>query len=1103
MKKRILSLLLVLSILYPMPRALALEYPVLTQDTTMGKIYCDSYPVTLRAGTKEGCTNLYLDQDPQTPLRVFGNAQPTGEGYSLGSTWVSGGRLTKAMDSISLTMEGGRVASLEGAERYRVEGDVRITALGGTAGSIYGNRTPKGVGGAVYITLGGTATVGGVRVTFNGGAYPEGGAHVYLKDAPKVGGSSEGIRINGGTASYSEGVDHVEIVGVLTGEPDSISLYLPAGYAGGILATGAQPGDEEKFRLVGPGNTGDLTLRYANGVLATGAAHTVTFYDESTPLTAPAPQTVLDGGKAVRPKEIPTKTDKYFTDWQDGEGRPFSFDTLITGDTALYAGWRDPVRPTEVKLSQPDMSIAVGEKRTTYLIFTPQNTDNKKVVWSVDRPEIATVSQEGTVMGITGGVATITVTTEDGGVTGTGTVTVRKTYQPPPGGLSGVQPSGPALADGRILGLNPALPYEYRASGQEGYQPLPLGTTEITGLAPGSYYVRLVETDIALGSDEKTVAVPPYTEAFVPVDKLLEGPFSAKAGEDLFLTAAVMPENATRKSITWAVTKEGGTGAQISGNVLTTLYPGDIVVTATVAGGLENGDFTWDFPMRVSGPTPPAAEVTLSPNTLSLHSDGEPRTAAITATVLPQAAPKTLSWSSDNEAVAKVDTLGRVTALAPGVAVVTAKSADGPFATCTVTVTALNSGGGDGGGGGGAGDGGGGGGGAGGGGAGGGSGGGSAVVPPKETTNPDGSQTTTQTDGKTGSVTETTRFPDGSTAVTETKTDGTVVKKTETASGIQTETQTKPDGAADAKATVPLKAAAADKPLVIETAAASVELPADVLAGLDSAARVELSLTLTPAVGGAGIAQVRLSARVGGVALERVKLRIPLGKLLVPEAATPRSGGGVALPEVTMPAIVATAAGAVLPGAYVTGDTLVVSVAGEATLAVERREVSFTDVAADSWASGPVAFVAARGILGGTAQDRFSPEASASRAMIWTALARLDGQDLSGGEGWYDKSMAWAVAHGISDGAGPEDGVTREQLAVLLHRYAGSPAPQGGLEGFADGGAVSGWAGGAVTWAVEQGILSGKDGARLDPAGGATRGEVAAMLQRFLLARDG
>ena len=153
---------------------------------------------------------------------------------------------------------------------------------------------------------------------------------------------------------------------------------------------------------------------------------------------------------------------------------------------------------------------------------------------------------------------------------------------------------------------------------------------------------------------------------------------------------------------------------------------------------------------------------------------------------------------------------------------------------------------------------------------------------------------------------------------------------------------------------------------------------------------------------------------------------------------------------------------------------------------------------ATHWASEAVDYVVSEGLFNGTSDTTFSPDASMTRAMFFTVLARLDGVDTTGGATWYEKAMAWAVAEGITDGTNPEATITREQLAVMLYRYAGSPAAEGSLTGFADAASVSAWAQDAMEWAVAEGILTGKNGSALDPQGTASRAEVATMLMRFV-----
>ena len=157
----------------------------------------------------------------------------------------------------------------------------------------------------------------------------------------------------------------------------------------------------------------------------------------------------------------------------------------------------------------------------------------------------------------------------------------------------------------------------------------------------------------------------------------------------------------------------------------------------------------------------------------------------------------------------------------------------------------------------------------------------------------------------------------------------------------------------------------------------------------------------------------------------------------------------------------------------------------------------FTDVAKGSWYEAGVTYVTDKGLFQGVGKDTFAPNGTMTRAMIFTVLARLDGQDTSGGDIWNRKGMDWAVAQGISDGSNPQSPMTREQLATMLYRYAKPEEAKGELSKFTDADAVSEWARPAMEWAVANGIVTGVGGGRLAPRGTATRAQVAAMLMRF------
>ena len=177
---------------------------------------------------------------------------------------------------------------------------------------------------------------------------------------------------------------------------------------------------------------------------------------------------------------------------------------------------------------------------------------------------------------------------------------------------------------------------------------------------------------------------------------------------------------------------------------------------------------------------------------------------------------------------------------------------------------------------------------------------------------------------------------------------------------------------------------------------------------------------------------------------------------------------------------------------------------------------SFADVAQDAWYADAVDFVAGRELLRGVAADRFAPNTTLSRGMLATVLCRLEGaegetrqSDFSdvGADAWYAQAVAWAAAEeivvGYADGSfRPDAPITREQLAVMLYRYAKTQGMRTGgrdtLRSFSDSGSVSDWARDAVAWTVDSGILAGRPEGTLDPAGTASRAEAAAMLQRLV-----
>lgn len=179
--------------------------------------------------------------------------------------------------------------------------------------------------------------------------------------------------------------------------------------------------------------------------------------------------------------------------------------------------------------------------------------------------------------------------------------------------------------------------------------------------------------------------------------------------------------------------------------------------------------------------------------------------------------------------------------------------------------------------------------------------------------------------------------------------------------------------------------------------------------------------------------------------------------------------------------------------------------------------MSFSDVAEDHWYHDAVHYVYERGMMTGTSETAFSPDMVTSRGMIVTILHRLEGSPKADAAGFSDVSRSeyyapavdWARSNGIVSGYGgnetgtfgPNNSITREQLAAILYRYAekagADTTPRGNLDGFSDAGDISDYAREPLAWAVGVGLISGMGDGTIAPAGSATRAQVATILTRY------
>ena len=179
---------------------------------------------------------------------------------------------------------------------------------------------------------------------------------------------------------------------------------------------------------------------------------------------------------------------------------------------------------------------------------------------------------------------------------------------------------------------------------------------------------------------------------------------------------------------------------------------------------------------------------------------------------------------------------------------------------------------------------------------------------------------------------------------------------------------------------------------------------------------------------------------------------------------------------------------------------------------VQKPDTRFDDVAKSAWYYKAVEYVAENGIMSGVSAREFAPNAGFSRAMLAQTLYAMSGKPTVKAEGtfadvaanaWYADAVNWAAEKGYVSGVGdgkfaPDASITREQMALILYRYAGSPDASGMvLREFADGDSVSAYAVDAIRWAVHEGLISGMENNTLAPQGTATRAQVAQILMNF------
>ena len=575
-------------------------------------------------------------------------------------------------------------------------------------------------------------------------------------------------------------------------------------------------------------------------------------------------------------------------------------------------------------------------------------------------------------------------------------------------------------------------------------------TATITATGTGT---TTIKATVDGKSAECTVTV--NAAAIVPVESVSLDKTSLELteGETAQLNATVLPETATNRNVTWSSNAPGVATVDSSGKV-TAVAPGTATITVTTADGGKTATCV----VTVTAATVPVTGVTLSQTQASLYYNRTPNTLTLTATVVPDnATNQVVNWTSSDSTVAAVDQNGVVTALARGTAVITATAADGSgvSATCTVTVSRYNSGGGS----------------------------------SSSSTSLSDRAIDDFQDARPGDTVEITLRPGRTTL---------------------------------------------EREVFEELAGQDITLEIDAgdgvlwtVNGLDIPEDTRLhDLDLDVDLGNSGIPATVLNAVTGEISTVQLSLAHDgqFGFTMTLSAPLGRNNANYWANlywynERTEELEFQQAARIAHDGTA----EFALDHASDYAIVIDDRshepvDLPFNDVPEGYWAYDAIQYVYGEGLMAGTSGSTFSPEGTTTRGQIVTILWRLsdspvvnylmDFDDVDPAA-YYAEAIRWATSEGIAGGYGggvfgPDDPITREQLAVMLHRYAQhqgcdvSIGEDTNILSYADAFDVSEYAVSALQWACGTGIISGTgDGSTLTPQGEATRAQAATVLMRF------
>ena len=346
------------------------------------------------------------------------------------------------------------------------------------------------------------------------------------------------------------------------------------------------------------------------------------------------------------------------------------------------------VNVTEVTLDKTELTLTEGETETLTATVKPDNADNRKVTWSSDKTEVATVDGAGRVTAVKAGEATVTVTTEDGGKTATCKVTVKaKAVNVTEVSLGKTELT---LTEGETETLTATVKPDNADNRKVTWSSDKTevatvdGDGRVTAVKAGEATVTVTTED---GGKTATCRVTVKAKVINVTEVTLDKTeLTLTEGETETLTATVRPDNADNRKVAWSSDKTdiatvGGDGS------VTAVKAGVAVITVTT----EDGGKTATCKVTVKAKAVPVTGVDVKPWSVTIGANG---TTKLTCTVAPSnATNRNVRWESDNPSVATVDSDGNVRAVSAGVAKVSAVTEDGGFRSgCTVTVKEFSSG---------------------------------------------------------------------------------------------------------------------------------------------------------------------------------------------------------------------------------------------------------------------------------------------------------------------------------------------------------------------------------------------------------------------------